>query len=612
MSTALLQELHQEVRRLYIAGSDLAPGDFRLKRLLPQFQQLGERAAVFKRLGEGISALVEPGSGQGDSPAVQLQELATLLSSVLYTQGSTDADGEPGALKTEAVRLSTTYTYRKLAEVQTALSTTGSGRYEIVTDAYKAGLFQDLRLFPYALKALSDPYVEIADYATEHILPAYGAPVAVQLIKSFNPAGGKTESRKLRVMAAVHPEAGGSIILDAAQNGSDEVRVTAIELLSGYEEHEDLLLDLSKDKRKTIREAAYKALANGGSAQAAERLYEAFEGKDREIVAYALSGASITGLHERIIERFALELVHAAEIGSDKAKKEELMARLNHYRTALYGISSEALTALYTDVIAKYGLYLSLGLVDLVNWAVSYMKHSDSPEVLALLQALEKRHNRYLPEAFEVAGRILSPSELFDQYAGSIIKSGSQQDIKEARLREQKLLQTIGGKVISRTYTNYEKVWSPGHYQYTYSHIEMISPEEAAKWDSRWLNWFLDRGDLELVSVFARPDEPAAKQFLLDKLQDNPEFRNKFATLLLMGLERAEAAPEVRHEALMTALEDKRNTRCYNFDLYVFEQLCKLPSYYKERLEAVRSFYNHDAGEQLDYVLKMISQRGEI
>lgn len=41
MSTALLQELHQEIRRLYIAGSGLAAGDFRLKRLLPQFQQLG-------------------------------------------------------------------------------------------------------------------------------------------------------------------------------------------------------------------------------------------------------------------------------------------------------------------------------------------------------------------------------------------------------------------------------------------------------------------------------------------------------------------------------------------------------------------------------------------
>lgn len=87
MSTALLQELHQEVRRLYIAGSDLAAGDFRLKRLLPQFQQLGERAPVFKRLGEGITALIEPGSTAEPVSAAKLQELTLLLESVLYTQG---------------------------------------------------------------------------------------------------------------------------------------------------------------------------------------------------------------------------------------------------------------------------------------------------------------------------------------------------------------------------------------------------------------------------------------------------------------------------------------------------------------------------------------------
>lgn len=69
MSTALLQELHQEYRRLYIAGSELAAGDFRLKRLLQQFQQFGERSPVFKRLGEGIAVLLEPGSPDGPAPA---------------------------------------------------------------------------------------------------------------------------------------------------------------------------------------------------------------------------------------------------------------------------------------------------------------------------------------------------------------------------------------------------------------------------------------------------------------------------------------------------------------------------------------------------------------
>jgi hypothetical protein len=156
---------------LYIAGSELAAGDFRLKRLLPQLQELGERSPVFKRLGEGVAALLEPGSTEEASPGVQLQELTLLLESVLYTQGVTTADGTPGPLPVRTFVLQTNQPYRKLAAVQQALSTTGSGRYEIVVDAYEEGVFQDLRLLPLAITALNDPYSEIAELAMTEILP---------------------------------------------------------------------------------------------------------------------------------------------------------------------------------------------------------------------------------------------------------------------------------------------------------------------------------------------------------------------------------------------------------------------------------------------------------
>lgn len=137
MSTALLQELHQEVKRLYIAGSELAAEDFRLKRLLPQFQQLGERAPIFKRLGEGIALVIASDPSEGSSSAQQLQDLSVLLSSVLHTQGVTSPDGELLEVQVHPLSLPTQFSYRKLSAVQLALSTRGGGRYEIIKEAYE-------------------------------------------------------------------------------------------------------------------------------------------------------------------------------------------------------------------------------------------------------------------------------------------------------------------------------------------------------------------------------------------------------------------------------------------------------------------------------------------
>lgn len=139
MSTALLQELHQEVKRLYIAGSELAAEDFRLKRLLPQFQQLGERAPIFKRLGEGIVAVIEPDPSEGSSSAQSLQELNVLLSSVLFTQGATSPDGDLLEVQVHPLKLPTQFSYRKLSAVQMALKTRGEG----VTRLSKKLLRQD-------------------------------------------------------------------------------------------------------------------------------------------------------------------------------------------------------------------------------------------------------------------------------------------------------------------------------------------------------------------------------------------------------------------------------------------------------------------------------------
>ena len=146
--------------------------------------------------------MIEPDSGKENQSAQLLQDINQLLSSVLHTQGTTAPEGERFPVDHHPVSLSSHLSYRKLSAVQTALTTTGSGRYEIIEEAWKEGLFRDFRLVYLAIEALNDPYVEIGELAANEILPAYGPEIVPFLMESFNPAGGKPESRKLKVMAA--------------------------------------------------------------------------------------------------------------------------------------------------------------------------------------------------------------------------------------------------------------------------------------------------------------------------------------------------------------------------------------------------------------------------
>ena len=50
MSIPVLTQVYDEVRRLAIAGSVVAPGDFRLKKLVPQLEQAGKKGSIRQRL----------------------------------------------------------------------------------------------------------------------------------------------------------------------------------------------------------------------------------------------------------------------------------------------------------------------------------------------------------------------------------------------------------------------------------------------------------------------------------------------------------------------------------------------------------------------------------
>ena len=205
MSIPVLIQTYDEVRRLAIAGSVVAPGDFRLKKLVPPLEQAGQKAPVFAKVAEAVKRLVESNE---QTSAAALLELATLVNSILYTQGETGVEGELTPLPTvELGRPRTQASARVLKPLQEALTTTGSGRLEIIRDGYERGAFHDLRLIAPALAALDDGYAEIADLVAHKILPLYGPAIVPELQANFDPRGRGGHVRRLLLMHRLDPEA---------------------------------------------------------------------------------------------------------------------------------------------------------------------------------------------------------------------------------------------------------------------------------------------------------------------------------------------------------------------------------------------------------------------
>src|SRR5437764_11072392 len=97
MSIALLTQVYDEMRRLAIAGSVVAPGDFRIKKLIGPLEQAGAKASVFAKVAEGVKAVVD---ANDKTSAQALLDLATLINAILYTQGETGAAGQLTSIET--------------------------------------------------------------------------------------------------------------------------------------------------------------------------------------------------------------------------------------------------------------------------------------------------------------------------------------------------------------------------------------------------------------------------------------------------------------------------------------------------------------------------------
>lgn len=508
MSIPILNELQNDLKRLMIAGSDLAIGDISLKKKIPVLMKMGEKAPVFKRLAQMTETLI---NGQ-ESTSEYLLELSTLLSSVLYTTGKTGNNGE-WEVSAEKGEYPTELSYLTIKPLIEALTTKGSGRMEIIEQAYQSGKIFDLRLIHPLLKALEDTYPELADFVADKILPTYGNGLLPILQETFSIQGKKVDGRKLKVIAQLLGEEGLPFYYECIENGSAPVQIAGLEILSDYDVAEELLISYTKAKKSDIRLVVYKSLAKRESDTAVSCLINALEGKDRHLVIEAAVAFSTDKLKEAMLG-FAKKLLGKL-IEAKKAEQDALLASLSSILQCFWHSKSEKVVSFLREVIENSKVHPTLARQAALVLLENQTEKLEYIESIFTLQARAELADL----SFIASLRTRSKEEVFNRYCEYVKKTRKETVASQ-------ILDIMDAIILFREDL---RQYAENYYYYGYGHFtdEYFNGPKLIdmEWDERWVELLMDLDEEKLVYRLARKITSLEHlDYLLKKLQQNPYF----------------------------------------------------------------------------------------
>ncbi|MBX9624335.1 MAG: HEAT repeat domain-containing protein [Gemmataceae bacterium] len=506
MSIAVLAQVYDEARRLAVAGSVVAAGDFRLKKLIPPLEQAGAKAPVFGKVAEAAKAVVE---GPEEKSAENLLELTSLVSAVLYTQGETGLAGEVEAIPSVNLGGELAQTpARLLKPLLEALSGTGSGRGGKVREAHQQGAFRDLRLVKPALNGIDDPYAEVADFLAQKVLPIYGTAILPELKGKYDPAGTKGHPRRLKLMHALDPDGTRELVkaaLDpAAKDVSKDVKVAAIGLLGP--DDLDYLVEQAAAKAADVRVAAYRALARIDDPAAVAALGKAIRGKDLEVAARVIAAGGNDRLTDLLAAEAAAEVAALAKL-KDRKQVGEKARRAVHLVMALPETAHPGADALTLDLFARRAELAkakgdNYGGADVAAQAVNRMAGGPRPLQEALARAHAGVDAHSLDDAFHAARRALPPADVFGMFSPYLAAAVDDKKKGEnpARDKRDAVAGAMNGRYVHWSY--YDQDGDDGD-----------AGHRPPPLDPRWLDLAVRVKHLGLVNALARPGHAAAQAF---------------------------------------------------------------------------------------------------
>ena len=578
MSIPVLIEVYDQTRRLAIAGSAVAPGDFRLKKLIAPLEKSGEKAPVFAKVAQAVQAVVD---SNDKTASTALLELTTLVNAVLYTQGATGIAGELKPLETRDLGQTTQAGARTLKPLLEALSSTGSGRMELVRDAFERGTFKDLRLIKPALGAIDDPYPEIREFICERVLPLYGKAILPELRAKLDIKGRGGHLHRLQLMHRLDPQGSRDVIQQALNEGSKEMRVAAVECLGTNDDDLVYLLEQTRSKAKDVGAAALGALLKAGakSADVVAALKKAIAGADLQLIVSRVKECSLPEIRNYALEQAEQQLAEVLKL-KDKKLQGPAVNRLQQLVSSLDERSNPK---------AEAFLLTCFEHADALATIKSEPSGADMNELVAhlLSQGTAKMQRRLVAAHKTLAGGMLSsalfaaratmtPAEFYEEFS-PLLKGLSEKRTKKNSAehgRGQALLATLNSD--PDVFPSFHRPWMDGR-AYEQRRRARSLPDLAP----HWLDAAVDAGSVALVCSLARPDHAAANRLLSEELA-----RAKDPQELLRTMVR------IRHpeaiDALIVALKEQAKGKYHYYLGYWYgPMIADLPRSALARIEEV-------------------------
>ena len=504
MSIPLLAQASQELRRLAIAGAPLSKDDFRVKRLIDPLKQSGERAPVFGKVAQLLEALI---NSNANDAAAKLLKSITLVNAILYTQGQIGCSGERKDLPDSPLTFDeTAVSARLIKPVIEALTTVGSGRWEIVNNAWERGLFSDPRLIDVSIAALNDHYGELAEFMASTVVPSFG-PSAVPLLKDgLDFKGDRWHSRRLQAIGKISGMEDWDYYHQAIEEGNAHIRVAAVQCLADFTEAISTLKELTEDKSIEVRSAALEALSKHDDGDASELLLKAIKSKDLFRAIGPAKRCNDAVFLDGLIQETKQEL-EKCKSEKKKPNLERLHGLIQCFENRNDNDSIELLHDIVKDFKSIQKLESSnynsgVNLLEICSSYLIQLEHKASLQTIAEMR--DECDYALLDVVCRAAFKLMSGKEFYKIFHPIVISSA-----KGSKKRAKETLSSICNLQFSR-------------YHYHYHIYEENSDERhssASQWDNKWLDFAVEHKQLNMAVFLARPKHKKAISFFTEQIE---------------------------------------------------------------------------------------------
>ena len=583
MSIAVLNQVYDETRRLVIAGSGLAPGDFRLKKLVEPLRKSGAKAPVFAKVADSIEKLVD--GNEKNSPQALL-DLSSLVLAILYTQGATGVKGAAKPIESLDVGISTTQvSSRVLKPLLEALTTTGSGRHETVREANERGAFNDLRLVNPAINALDDKYGELADYMADEVLPKFGPAIVPEIKSRIDIKGTSGNVRRLRLLYRLAPKVARPIVEEAFEKGSKDMKIAALGCLGDAREDLPHLLEQATARSKEVRRVALDRLAPFKGADVDAIFEKAIGGADLELAVAPLTktkNTKLVAMAQAQLQQSFNELFTT----KDTKKLDKLIDRVDVLIFCFHGRSEKSTVALLGKLFedrARLVARKRVG-VSVFSTLCTVMLSTGDKKLLTALAGVHgefKDGDNGFASSVVAALKTLKPKQVFDELSEYYARARDKRRHRSSD-KSDVVSWLLCGNMYYFYYHNYM-------HPLMYRGMRDVEDEEwlkSIKWDPRWLDLAIERRDVEVVSNLATPKDRKALDFLADYIEKKGSKADYWE--LNQAMERLVAAKDKRATELVVELlkTHAKAKRTYYYAHAAVELISRLPKSAAKTIEA--------------------------